>query len=40
MNLDEDFRRVEQLALYMKRNRVNQEWVNELKKSIYWDIRL
>jgi len=40
MNLDDDYPRVEQLALYMKRNRVNQEWVAELKKNIYWDIRL
>jgi len=40
MTLAQDFSRVEQLALYLKRNRENQEWVNELRKNIYWEIRL
>lgn len=40
MTLEQDFNRVEQLALYLKRNRENQEWVNELKRNIYWEIRL
>lgn len=40
MTLEQDFSRVEQLALYLKRNRENQEWVNELKKNIFWEIRL
>jgi peptidyl-prolyl cis-trans isomerase SurA len=40
INLDDDFKRVEQLALYMKRNKLNTEWIEELKKTIYVDIRL
>jgi len=40
VNLTDDYRRVEQMALYLKRNRQNAEWVEELKKNIYWDMRL
>ncbi len=40
MTLETDYRRVEQLALYVKRNKLNAEWVEELKKTIYVDIRL
>jgi len=40
INLNDDFKRVEQLALYMKRNKLNAEWIDGLKKTIYVDIRL
>ncbi len=40
MTLEQDYERVKQVALYMKRNRKNLEWVEELKKTIYLDIRL
>jgi peptidyl-prolyl cis-trans isomerase SurA len=40
INLQDDFKRVEQLALYMKRNKQNAEWIDDLKKTIYVDIRL
>jgi peptidyl-prolyl cis-trans isomerase SurA len=40
MNLQDDYKRVEQMALFVKRNRLNTEWVEELKRSIYWEIRL
>ena len=40
INLQNDFKRIEQLALYMKRNKQNAEWLDELKKTIYVDIRL
>ncbi len=40
MNLQDDYRRIEQLALYMKKNRKYEEWLEELKKSIYIDIRV
>jgi peptidyl-prolyl cis-trans isomerase SurA len=40
MTLDGDYRRLEQLALYMKKNKSNAEWLEELKKSIFVDIRL
>ncbi len=39
-NLTDDYRRVENMALYVKRNRLNAEWIAELKKSIYWESRL
>ena len=40
INLQDDFKRIQQLALYMKRNKQNAEWIDELKKTIYVDIRL
>jgi peptidyl-prolyl cis-trans isomerase SurA len=40
MTLQQDVRRLEQLALYVKRNKLNAEWVEELKKTIYVDIKL
>jgi parvulin-like peptidyl-prolyl isomerase len=40
INLHDDFKRIEQLALYMKRNKQNAAWIDELKKTIYVDVRL
>jgi peptidyl-prolyl cis-trans isomerase SurA len=40
ISIQEDFKRIEQLALYMKRNKMNAEWLDELKKTIYVDVRL
>lgn len=40
VNLNDDYRRIEQMALYMKRNRLNSEWIEELKKSIFWEPRI
>lgn len=40
MNLTDDYRRIEQFALFVKRNRKNTEWIEDLKKSIYWELRL
>lgn len=40
INLQDDFKRVQQLALYMKRNKQNAEWIDNLRKTIYVDIRL
>ncbi|MGD1043930.1 MAG: peptidylprolyl isomerase [Bacteroidota bacterium] len=40
INLKDDFKRIQQLALYMKRNKQNAEWIDELKKTFYVDIRL
>ena len=40
INLQDDFKRIQQLAIYMKRNKQNAEWLDELKKTIYVDIRL
>lgn len=40
VNVQDDYKRIEQMALYMKRNRMNAEWIEELKKSIYFESRL
>jgi len=40
INIQDDFKRIEQLALYMKRNKLHSEWLDELKKTIYVDIRI
>ena len=40
MSLTDDYHRVEQLALLYKRNRENERWIRELKKSIYWTVNL
>jgi peptidyl-prolyl cis-trans isomerase SurA len=40
MNLTDDYRRIEQIALYVKKNKKNAEWVEGLKKTIYWETRL
>ena len=40
VDLQNDYKRVEQMALYLKRNRLNAEWIEELKKSINWELRL
>ena len=40
INLQDDFKRIQQLALYMKRNKQNAEWIDDLKKTIYVDVRL
>jgi peptidyl-prolyl cis-trans isomerase SurA len=38
-NLTDDYRRVEQMALYIKRNKINAAWIEELKKNIYYELR-
>jgi peptidyl-prolyl cis-trans isomerase SurA len=35
-----DYKHLERLALYVKRNRMNSQWLEELKKNIYMDVRL
>ncbi|MBN1397773.1 MAG: peptidylprolyl isomerase [Bacteroidetes bacterium] len=40
INIQNDFRRIEQLALYIKRNRLHAEWLDQLRKNIYVDIRI
>lgn len=39
INLTDDYKRVEQMALFVKRNRLYTEWVDELKKDIYLEVR-
>jgi peptidyl-prolyl cis-trans isomerase SurA len=40
MTVETDYDRVAQVALFVKRNRLNAEWVEELRRTIYLDIRL
>lgn len=35
-----DYAQLERLALYLKQQRMNNEWLDELKKNIYLDVRL
>jgi len=39
VNLADDYKRVEQMALYLKRNKINAAWIEELKKNIYCELR-
>jgi peptidyl-prolyl cis-trans isomerase SurA len=38
-SLESDYRRLEQIALQFKKMRVSNEWIDELKKNIYWEVR-
>jgi peptidyl-prolyl cis-trans isomerase SurA len=40
MNLNDDYRRLEQFALQFKSNAKYQQWVEELRKTIYWEKKL
>ena len=40
MNLNDDYRRLEQFALQFKVNDNFQKWVEEMKKNIYWEKKL
>lgn len=38
--IEGDYKQLERLALYLKQTRLNNEWIDELKKNIYLDVRL
>jgi peptidyl-prolyl cis-trans isomerase SurA len=38
--LEGDYKHLERLALYVKKNRLNAEWLDEIRKNIFLDIRL
>ena len=40
MNLTDDYRRLEQLALQFKTNENFQAWVEEMRKNIYWEKKI
>lgn len=40
MNLQDDYRRIEQYALMFKKNDDLRRWIEGMKKTIYWEIRL
>jgi len=39
-SLEEDYNQLKQLASEYKKQKKYQEWINDLKKKIYWEIRL
>lgn len=39
LNLDEDYERIKELALRDKKQRVYREWITELRKDLYVDVR-
>jgi len=39
MSLANDYRRLEQLATNFKRNEQYQDWLKQLRKEIYWEVR-
>jgi hypothetical protein len=40
MSLELDYRKIEAIALNYKRTQDYQQWMDELRKSIYWESRL
>ena len=40
MTLEDDYQRLEVLALNAKQFREYQQWVDELKSRIHWQVRL
>ena len=40
MNIQSDFKRLEQQALLFKQSKLFERWIEELKKNIYWENRL
>jgi peptidyl-prolyl cis-trans isomerase SurA len=40
INLDDDYRRLEQLALQFKLSNNYQQWVDDMRKNIYWEKKL
>lgn len=37
--LEEDYKQLEQMASMEKRQRLEQEWIQELRKKLYWEVR-
>ncbi|MBM4178163.1 MAG: parvulin peptidyl-prolyl isomerase [Ignavibacteria bacterium] len=37
--LDGDYKQLEQMATLEKRQRLEQEWIEELRKKLYWEVR-
>lgn len=38
-SLADDFKQIEQLALMEKRQRLEQDWILDLRKKLYWEVR-
>ncbi|MGH2567230.1 MAG: peptidylprolyl isomerase [Bacteroidota bacterium] len=39
-SLETDFKRIEQTALQYKKLRLAEQWIDELKQNIYWEVRM
>jgi hypothetical protein len=37
--LEDDYKQLEQMASMEKRQRLEQEWMKELRKKLYWEVR-
>jgi peptidyl-prolyl cis-trans isomerase SurA len=40
ISLDDDWKTIEAYANNFKRNKEYQKWIEELRKEIYWQVRL
>ena len=40
INMNEDYKRLEQLALQFKLSNKYEQWVEELRRTIYWEKKL
>ncbi|MEN9281839.1 MAG: hypothetical protein RL594_774 [Bacteroidota bacterium] len=38
-SLADDYKQIEQLALMEKRQRLEQEWIQDLRKKLYWEVK-
>ncbi len=38
-SIDEDYKQLEQMATYEKKQRLEQEWMEKLRRDLYWEIR-
>jgi peptidyl-prolyl cis-trans isomerase SurA len=38
-NISEDYKRLEQLALFYKQNMAIKDWIEQLRKELYWEIK-
>jgi len=38
-NLENDFKEIEMLAISYKQNKMYQDWVEQLRKTMYWEVK-
>ena len=39
ISFDEDYKRLEQLAMMQKRAKFYETWMQDLRKTIYWEVK-
>ncbi|MBM4176337.1 MAG: parvulin peptidyl-prolyl isomerase [Ignavibacteria bacterium] len=39
-NLDQDFEKLSQIALFNKKQKIYTDWIEQLKKLVYWEVRI